>query len=451
MREFKSAVGFDSSFFTPLLILLLLTAVIGCESTEVIDKTEVTEEKKNYSLAITNLSDQEYPDNPDIGFRSANYQNHYFSSGLLVHANLEDKFLIDLEFNGSEGDIIHFHDLDISEFIPTIPVGVKKDEYVSYLSCINQEWNRNQVRFSPEQFESNNPEIVRVDIARNCLNAYLWEIAVYIKENEKVVPYAHAWFDFPHVLYAELFEKKNELPFARFKEPLENWVDPESNVINLNLLRNVLDSMQVAAEDLSEEMYPIAAAREKKFKEIIYPTTFNSMRDLQTDSALFATFTPPGYYNRADPRKTELGRFYHLESSIWSNVESKINGDTLSELMLHFRHRNDSTLTTLVIGGLDFNDFPVLTEENANSGWKSSMGIGNHPFYESYDEHMSTPSAQNPYYALLLDAEGRWLDSHQLGIDGPIFHFSDEERTQLHLWLLSFERHALVGHYEFDI
>jgi hypothetical protein len=369
----------------------------------------------------------------------------------LVKANDEDKFLVDLEFNGSDGDIIHFHDLDISEFIPTIPEGVKKDDYLSYLSCINQEWNRNQVRFLSEQFESNNSEIVRVDIARNCLNAYLWEIIVYINEEGSTLPYAHGWFDFPPGLYANLFEEKNDIPFDEFQKPMEDWVDPENKKIDLKLLRSVLDSLEIKPTDRSDEMYPIAGAREKKLGEIIYPTSFSSMRDLQTDSALFATFTPPGYYNKADPRKTELGRFYHLESSILSEVKSNMNGDTLIELILHFRHQDDSTLTTLVLGGLDFNDFPAITEEDANSGWKSSMGIGNHPFYESYDQHMSSPSAQSPYYAILLDEEGKWLDSHQVGIDGPIFHFSDEERTHLHLWLLSFERHALVGHYEFHI
>ena len=75
------------------------------------------------------------------------------------------------------------------------------------------------------------------------------------------------------------------------------------------------------------------------------------------------------------------------------------------------------------------------------------MGIGNHTFYETNDVHNSVHATDNQYYAMFLDREGNWLDSHTIGIDGPIFHFEDEERRILHLWLLSFERHALVGHY----
>jgi hypothetical protein len=424
----------------------MLTA---CDTTEVATEPDKEEEKQDFVFSIAELSDEQYPDNPDIGFRSTDYQNEYFTEGKLILTDSEEPFQVDFEFYGNNGDIIHFHNLDLSEFIPTIPSGMRQDEYLSYISCINQEWNRNQVRFSPDYFESNNSDIVRVDMARNCLNAYLWEVIVFTEEDEKVVPYSHGWFDFPHELYAKLFQKKNGVAFDTYQKPLENWVDPESKKVDLGLLRTVLDSMEIETIDLSDEMYPVAGAREKKFKEIIFPTDFSSMRDLQTDSALFATFSPPGYYNKADPRKTELGRFYHLETAEVLSVLSQINGDTLSEVVLSFRHKNDPTLTTLILGGLNFDDFPVLSREEANGGWKSSMGIGNHPFYETYQEHMASPAGDNPYYALFLDSDGKWLDSHKVGIDGPIFHFADEERTELHMWLLSFERHALVGHYVF--
>jgi len=46
---------------------------------------------------------------------------------------------------------------------------------------------------------------------------------------------------------------------------------------------------------------------------------------------------------------------------------------------------------------------------------------------------------------VLLEEKGKWLDSHKLGVDGTIFHFSDNDKKTLHLWLLSFECHSLVG------
>lgn len=117
-------------------------------------------------------------------------------------------------------------------------------------------------------------------------------------------------------------------------------------------------------------------------------------------------------------------------------------------MVLKFKHRITDKETKLVIGGLNLNDFPILSEQEVSNGWKNAMGIGNHSFYEGYTKHIETKSKNSSYYAMFLDKDNKWLDSHKIGVDGPIFHFSDQERKSLDLWLLSFERHALVGHYK---
>lgn len=432
-------------FVFNILTLVALFVITSCA-----EKT-VTPSSSNPSLTfeIKNLTDQEYPDNPDIGFRSKDYQNNFFTMG-----EMEAKskgFFYDFRFISKNADTIRLDSLNISEFIPTIPSHVMEDKYLTYLSIINQEWNRNQIKFKGSEFKSSFNQITRVDVARNCLNAYLWEVILYIEEDGKEVPYAHGWFDFPHELYAELFEHKNQVAFQQFKAGMENWIDPQSKKVNLNALRTIKDTIEISYHDLSDKMYPIKAARLKKFKEVIYPDSFLTMRDLQSDSSLFATFTPPGFYNKKDPRKTELGRFFNLQSVKMSKILTKPVADSLQEIELIFKHKNDSTLTKLVFGGINLNSFPVLNEAQANKGWKSSMGIGNHPFYETYANHLKHKTKASPYYAMLLDENGRWLDSHAIGIDGPIFHFSDEDKSILNLWLLSFERHALIGHYQIKI
>lgn len=423
-------------------ITIILLACNNSSDTEQIEGNEFTFEVKN-------LSDEEYPDNPDIGFRSTNYKNNYFKNGKIKRT--EDSLIFTLQFFSQSKDTILLKGINISEFIPTIPDAIKSDQYLSILSCINQEWNRNQVRFRPNEFSSNVDHITRIDLARNCLNAYLWEIIVYTEEDGKSVPYAHGWFDFPHSLYAELFESKNSISFKEYAKSLENWVDLESKPIDFSILRQVIDTLPVHFNDKSNAPYPLAGARLKKRKEIVYPRTFKTMKDLQSDSTLFATFTPPGKYNTKDPRKTELGRIYHLKEVSLFKILSQINKDTLYELKLKFKHKNSGIVTYLVIGGITIEQFPILKEDDANEGWKHSMGIGNHTFYESYQDHNDIEAKMNPYYALLLDEEGKWLDSHKVGIDGPIFHYSDPSRKNLNLWLLSFERHALVGHYVIHI
>jgi hypothetical protein len=430
-----------------LYALIIATILVSCNTGN--KKSDQKKGRESISFIITNLSDEEYPDNPDIGFRSSNYQNLFFTEGRVDPTS--DTFKWNFTFFTKNSDSVSLSNVDISELIPTIPTNIKSQPYLSYISCINQEWNRNQIQFNQDEFSSNMPQLVRVDIARNCLNAYLWEVALYIEEDGKTLPYAHGWFDFPHELYADLFEKKNDIPYAVYKKPLENWVDPKSKKVDLAALRTVIDSTKVKFSDLSNQMYPLEGARKKKFKEIIYPNTFKTMRDLQSDSTLFATFTQPGFYNKKDPRKTQLGRLYQLKNVELNKIKTSSCNDTLYEVVLKFGHRITGEETNLVIGGLHLNDFPILSEHEANDGWKNSMGIGNHSFYEAYKAHTHSKSKNSPYYALFLDKNGRWLDSHKIGIDGPIFHFSDPQRKTLHLWLLSFERHALVGHYKLSI
>lgn len=424
-----------------IILLFSLFSLNACEP-----KPTITKEK-HYDFPIQNLSDEEYPDNPDIGFRATDYAQQYFTEGKLAPQGKEHYQL----YFCNQKDTVFFDKLDLSEFIPTIPNGFKKDNYLSLITCINQEWNRNQVQFDKSSFRSTNSRIVRVDVARNCLNSYLWEVILYVQEKEKTLPYAHGWFNFPKDLYAQLFQEKNGQPFSRYQASLEEWVDPPSQPIQLPLLRRPLANVAITWVDSSDAMYPVAGARQKKFKEIITPAKFATMRDLQSDATTFATFSPPGFYNKKDPRQTELGRLKNLQHVQLFQIVSAINGDTLHELQLLFQDQEGGRKTQLILGGLDLAQFPVLPTSQANKGWKASMGFSNHTFYEKYTTHITHKTQNNPYYGYLATSKGNWLDSHRIGIDGPIFHFSDAERKILHLWLLSFERHALVGHYTFKL
>jgi hypothetical protein len=86
-----------------------------------------------------------------------------------------------------------------------------------------------------------------------------------------------------------------------------------------------------------------------------------------------------------------------------------------------------------------------------NGGFKMPMGIGNHPFYEKQDKAQENTSKENPYYGFVIDSEGKWVDSHFLGVDGPLFHMDIDNQDVLHYWMMSFERHAMVAHLTFNL
>ena len=413
----------------------------------------------SFNIAVKELSDKDYPDNPDIENRSG----HYFS---ITHPTLSLKTINDstLSFTflpGNEkSDTIIFPKIAINTFLPNVPEWVRQDAYLTKIGIINQEWNRQQVKFRRENgyfevkgnsFEQAN--LVRADIARNCLNSGLWEIILYTKENDKQIVYYHGWFDFPLDLYEQLFDAHTKLSFDKYKESLVHWKDPKNKKVDLNVLRSPGKKVDINYASLNHHYYPLTGARIWKEKNILVPKDHNVIQDFLTDSTLFSTFSPPGYYNTKEPRKTELSLLATLKEAHVHEISNKHidTAETLYEFDLVFNNIDSSKNTHLVFGGIDINQIPRLPLEKHNEGHKMPMGIANHSFYESYETALQNKVTNNPYYGLILDENGNWLDSHAVGIDGPLFFWDAEKKELLHIMILSFERHAFVGHYTIQI
>ncbi|MGB1041598.1 MAG: hypothetical protein ACPGVD_12045 [Flavobacteriales bacterium] len=351
--------------------------------------------------------------------------------------------------NNISTDTVVLTDLQLKKFIPSVPTHVKKDEYLTKIGIINQEWNRMQVNFQEGQFAINgnnleSQKVTRIDVARNCINAYLWELIFYTNEDGNNKPVYHGWFNFPKKLYSKLFEEKNELKYADYQESLEEWIFPGSEHLDLKILRDDLMGVRVDFENHDNEYYPEIGERKKKKMNILFPKHVHTIDDFLTDSTEYATFSPPGCYNQSQPRKTQLHRLSGLKEILYYKVEIKnTNKDVLTELTLRFETPTDTTL--FIVGGINVDSLPVLSVENSKNGYQMPMGIGNYSFYQNYAEIEKVNQLESPYYAFLLDENGNWLDSHEIGIDGPLMHLDKE--GNLHFWILSFERHCFVGHY----
>lgn len=403
---------------------------------------------------IVELTDSDYPDNPDIEIRSE-LDGSFSHSSVLIKEQGKGLVTLTIIPNNNESDTLIVPNILIEEFIPFCPKGVS-DNYISRIGIINQEWNRQQVKFIKEQFyfKGNNNEhkiITRVDIARNCLNAYLWEIIGYTDIDGEMKPCYHGWFNFPKEYYHDQFEKRNGKKWSDFSKGLVNWKDPESKHFDLSKLRTVQEKLEIQFSVENDGYYPLIGERKKKFKNIIYPHSPSCINDFLTDSTAYGTFSPPGYYNTKDPRRTELGRLKIIEMLELKTVSSALTKkDSLIEVSISFSDNDGTRKTKLIIGGIEVNKIPMLSIERMNNGFQMPMGIANHSFYETYEECLANMSVNNPYYGLFLDEEGKWLDSHKIGIDGPLMYFDENDPSQLHLWLLSFERHSFVGHYVID-
>lgn len=405
---------------------------------------------------IRDLSDELYPDNPDIEGRSSKWNIYAHERVIINKDEATGLFNMYICPSNEVSDTIVFEQIDLMEWIPTTPEWIREDEYLNKVCIINQEWNRQQVRFdSGFELRGNGTEkdhTVRVDLARNCLNSYLWEVITYTEEDGQQKSMYHGWFDFPHETYHAYFKERTGMDFETYSEHLKDWKDPESETVNFDLLRTVDNEIDISWQSHNNEYYPLVGARKTKYKNIIHPVNPTKIQDFLTDESEFSTFYPPGCYSRAFPRPTMLGRMAVVNDIQVSHMTSKNpSGDKGLEFEIEFSRADDPSITTrMIVGGIDPNKIPDRPLNETHKGYKMPMGIGNHSFYETYEEMKNNPTKNNPFYAILLDENDKFIDSHLFGIDGPLFHWDENDEDLLHYWILSFERHALVGHYTID-
>ncbi|MSR14377.1 MAG: hypothetical protein EXR86_07400 [Gammaproteobacteria bacterium] len=91
------------------------------------------------------------------------------------------------------------------------------------------------------------------ELAKNCLNAGLWEIQLTMQEGGHKALYTQAWFTFPLGHYRKLVEMNSGITYSRFWRHLEHWVNPEGVGLDLTQLRTVVSEQDAKASSLKDE------------------------------------------------------------------------------------------------------------------------------------------------------------------------------------------------------
>lgn len=414
------------------------------------------DDQPRHSVVLKAFATEEYPENPENKSRVFGGYPHRH---LIVESIGETRFRFLLEPATPQATAIELTDIDLAHFVAAVPPWVKADPDLTKVGLIDREWNRQQVRFprtSPhvqvreggDGFEQR--ALSRIDLARNCLNAGLWELLLFTVENGEERVYEHLWFTFPLGLYKQAFEQVNGLSYWSYWWSLEHWVDPSGTPIRLGKLRTVEHEWTVETAARWDE--PVAAKGEQalKRKNILTPVAA-TYRDWYTQPVRFASFIPPGRYSREHPRETELHYLAELTGATLRRVTSPAVSKPLIEFELAFRSNQTGEATRFIVGGLDLATLPAASPKDYDRGWQVPLGIGNPSFFESYDQVLASPPTQRTVYSFHLDAQNRWLDHHAIGVDGPLLHRDAGDSTLLHLYLLSYERHALLNHFILSI
>ncbi|SCA63517.1 Uncharacterized protein SCG7086_AU_00080 [Chlamydiales bacterium SCGC AG-110-P3] len=408
-------------------------------------------------VAVEEVHTADYPEDPS--HRSTYYDQYGDRHLRLVK---KDGTHFDFVFESSDPDVatVTFHDVDLALLIPRQPTWTKGDADLEVIAFVDREWNRQQVRWDADSpqitveggdgFERNN--LLTAELARNCLNAGLWEVMFTTKEHGRKALYYQGWFQFPMGHYKQLFEELNDVSYWKHWHRLEHWFNPQGAHMDLAKLRTVVDERVVAGGTDAEEHLIVAGEQIRKrrtldAKEVRCWSDFCSKRK----GVRFATFRPPGRYSVSHPWSNELERIEKFDRAIVRTVKPPVGDRNLLEIELVFRNGVTDEVNRFIVSGVDVDALPMLSVSEYNKGLYMPMGIAIPPFYQDYSDLQKQPPHERPYFSMLLDSEDRWINHHDVAIDGPVLHRDESNPNRLHLHLLSYERHSLVGHYTIDL
>jgi hypothetical protein len=410
-------------------------------------------------LAVREYSHVEYPEDP--GECSIHCGNYHGRALQLVRKDATHFDFI-LEPTHPHVAKIVFRDIDVSLLTPSLPEWTKADDGLRRIALTDRQWNRQQVRFdrgSPhlevsggDGFEAAN--LHSAELAKNCLNAGLWEVLLYFKENGGKALYYQCWFTFPLGHYKDVFEQNTGLSYWQHWYYLEHWFDPAGTLVPLEKLRRVTSEREVPATFDRDETTFAAGEQVRKRRTTLTENivSWGDFFDSRPGRPVeFASFIPPGRYSVNHPWKTQYWRMDRFEKAILRRIESPATEQPLDELELVFTSSNSGETCRFLVSGFDLNALPQLPVPDYPHGLYMPMGIGVPPFFQSYEELQRQPPDRSPYASVLLDPADHWIDHHSFGIDGPVMHRDEHDPNLLHVELLSYERHALIAHFQVRI
>jgi hypothetical protein len=196
-------------------MLVVSSVAVGIRTHFRYQKTEIM------TITIREYTNAEYPEDP------ANRSVHHGKyNGRRLTLVKKDDTHFDFVFSSDHPHIarIAFRDIDVSLMSVHPPTWTRTDPGLLRIALTDREWNRQQVSFGGpgaphveitggDGFKRDH--LFSAELARNCLNAGLWEVLLFTKEGSEKALYYQGWFTFPLGHYRDLFEHNTGLPYWR--------------------------------------------------------------------------------------------------------------------------------------------------------------------------------------------------------------------------------------------
>ncbi|MBI1841898.1 MAG: hypothetical protein HYR88_13750, partial [Verrucomicrobia bacterium] len=279
------------------------------------------------ALPLKEFSTAEYPEDP--AERSV-MNGRYRQRALTLVQKDAKHFDFILESKDPAVARIVWKDVDVSLFATGQPAWTRAHEGNQLIALTDREWSRQQVSFKKgnphleitggDGYEATN--LFTADLAKNCLNAGLWEIQLTFQENNNKALYYHAWFTFPLGHYRKLVEANSGVAYSTIWRRMEHWVNPEGAALDLAGLRKTV-SERVPAAIFPRTERVIAGGEQKRKMRCVTADNIRTWADYFDGREVhFAAFIKPGRYSVQHPWKHQYWRIGDYQRTILRDIVS---------------------------------------------------------------------------------------------------------------------------------
>ena len=329
---------------------------------------------------------------------------------------------------------------DLSLLVPHLPAYVGKDPNLVAYAALQREFNRNEVRFGAV------PGADEFKIANNCLKQGLWEIMLDTKTEKGTAMMFHGWFPFPADAYSALFEKVNGVPYAGCSQVMAEYPKIDGMAAPLDLLRTGDGKEAVLAVDALLDEPVIRFGEQKRKQKLLLNegiATYRDFADPKKQPIQTASFVEPGRYDSAKPVSFDLSWLSSPKDAVRRRVKTVNGGVAVDEIEIRFANGH-----RLIVADRDLASLPARTAapDADKDVLRLTFGIGTPDIYASLDDRTKEAAEARPNWVFLLGPDGKNIDNHRAGVDRVFAWQEAGDAGRLHLYLVGYERIAVVGH-----
>ena len=354
---------------------------------------------------------------------------------------------------------ISLSDVDLRIFIPTVPEIAKGDRFLTHLTLLQRELNRNDTIFHNTAHDD-----LIFNVANNCLRAGLFEIYLTRTRVENPGKIFHGWFEFPLPLYKRLFKEMNGFSLDAYEAAMQHYLRPDGEKVNLDYLREIKEEVEISLDTIDRHHEnPINHFEEQLRKaKLILSSGLQKYGDIyekKNQPVKLMQFDEPGIYKKKKVMKFDFSPLKKPERILFKRAFNQRLNKSFNELEITFSQghklvpvKNWPFLINrnglkLVLGGWNLDDIPLAGTEplQASDFARFTFGVGTPDIYATYKERLKNLNEEKNTYLFLLDKNDCYVDNHTFGIDQV--YISRLKNGTFILYLVSYERIMLLAHW----